>query len=167
MSLTYKYTTQAEMEGLFSTVGVADRLDDNDNGAIAAPETTYLDQIITYATNRLNQYLLQYHTDEDMSTNDWCREKATVIACYLLSRRRGNAAQFEAEYAEILAYLKGYPNYVGQIPFLPLRHEKGPALSNLVIDDRRMNKIRVVRPGIGDDEGMADYDNFIHRFPNG
>lgn len=167
MSLTYKYTTQAEIEGLFSTVGVTERLDDNDNGAIAAGELAYLDQLITYATNRLNSYLLQYHSDADMSDNDWCREKATVIACYLLSRRRGNAAQFETEYNEIMSYLKGYANYVGQIPFLPLRHEKGPALSNLVVDDRRINKIRVVRPGIGDDEGMADYDNFVHRFPNG
>lgn len=136
-TLTYKYTTQAEMERAFSTAAVTARTDD---GVLA----DLLDDCINEATDEINFHCERWYEPSDMVNNLWVRRTATWLACYYLSQRMGNPAQFETHIEEIKLRLEHIYSGHKQIPRLATRDDMTPAMSNLRVDDRfRVEKIRV------------------------
>ena len=155
------YTSRAEMEEIFSRLGIDSRIDDDQSEAVDSPydfsrnviqpnEETYLDAIILSATELFNQYLLSYYDAQLLVDSRWIRSRCTWVACFLLSQRRGNPEQFTEQYNEILATIRQIalgPGINGnpQIPRIPTRFDFRPALSNLVVDDHySQSKIRVI-----------------------
>lgn len=139
-SLTYEYTTRAEMDRIFSASGVSLRIDD-----LSDPDdVTIFTEIIGEATEMVNYYCSLNYEEIDLNDSFMVRRWATWIACYLLSQRRGNPAVFSDKYEEVLAMMEEVSNFTRIIPRLPTREDLTPAMSNLHIDDRfRTHKIRV------------------------
>jgi phage gp36-like protein len=138
------YTDRAETEKVYSTLGINLRLDDDEDDTVDATEETYLDEMIENATDVINQYALHFYTATELAESRWVRSRATWIACYLLSRRRGNSAQFVDEYNAIIAELELVRRGQFFIPRLKTYDDFLPCHSNLKIDRRySREKIRV------------------------
>ncbi len=132
-TLQYVYSSQELMERLYSTVAVLLRLDDNDDGTI---DTGLLQDVIDTATDKINQYLLPLYEAAAAELNLWVRRRATIIACWYLSQRRGNPAQFQSMYEEVIEELKAVNAMKLFIPRLPLSSNLAPGVSNYRVDDR-------------------------------
>lgn len=135
------YTSRSEIESIFTINGVDFRLDDDYNETISATEETYLDAIIIESTDIVNQYLLPLYSATDLAESRWIRRRASYIACYFLSMRRGNPRQFGDRYDEILSELEAIamgPGIPGNpiVPRVPLRKTFTPSYINPEIDDR-------------------------------
>lgn len=104
-TLTYTFTSQSEIERLFSSLGLEYRRDDFAEDA--EQYAAVLNEVIDQATWEVKAILNKIFEDEDFYTNTWIRRRCTIIACYLLSIRRGNDAQFYQEYLDALVDLQG------------------------------------------------------------
>lgn len=136
------YTSQGQIERLFSSIGVELRIDDLTGAELAA----YWVEVTSEATDIINQYCEPYYEATDMVDNLWVRTRATWIGAYLLSQRRGNQVQFYNRYEEIIGELIAVS--LGQllIPRLPTRSDFTPAMSNQFVDDRhRFAKLRTIQ----------------------
>ena len=143
-TLTYRYTSQPEMESIFSVDGIELRFDDDDDDALSPTELDYLDDVIDEATDEVNLYLLDRYNASDLVNNLWVRRQASYIACHRASIRRGNPDQYLRKYEEVIAQLQAVQSEELNIPRLPLAYDSRPGHSNLVVDHRYRNaKIRV------------------------
>lgn len=175
------YTSRSEIESIFSIMGVNTRVDDDHTEAVdtawgikcagaSITEESYLDDIIEEATDYMNQYLLGFYKSTDLANSRWVRRRCSYIACYFLSQRRGNPAQFTTRFEEItaeLGMLARGPGANGNplIPRVPLRSDNRPSHSNISIDDRfPYSKIRVQRPTSSGRQTKidTDYDDLIY-----
>ena len=138
-TLSYTYTTRAEMERIFGESGVSLRSDD-----LGSDQTAMLDEIIGEATEMVNYHCSLIYEEEDLNTSFLSRRWATWIACYLLSQRRGNPSVFSEKYEEVITMLSEVADFTRIIPRLATREDFTPAMSNLHIHHRfRTHKIRV------------------------
>jgi len=99
-SLPYYFTSQTELERLFSTLGIEYRRDDFAN--YSSEYTKVLFEIIAQATYEVKAILNKLYDDVDLSQSIWIRRRATIIGCYLFSIRRGNDSQYFNEYLDAL-----------------------------------------------------------------
>lgn len=136
----YIYTSRDEMERILSQIGVNLRIDDLDvAGSEGALESFYIDATLTIDT-----YVQHYYEPQDLYSSYWVRLRASWLACYYLSQRRGNPALFQLRYNQILEELERVQLGELVIPGLPTRFDLTPAMSNIVIDERfTIDKIRV------------------------
>lgn len=157
--LAYTYTSEAEMQRLFSNKGVDLRVDDLED-----PTNTFTD-IISEATDTINFYAELYYDPEDLNNSILIRRWATWIGVYLLSQRRGNSAQYEARYIEIINILEQISSGDRIIPRLATREDFTPAMSNVHVDDRfRVHKLRV-HPTISTGGASGKAQDLSPRFP--
>lgn len=101
-------------------------------------------EMIDEAEAIIDMHLSFTYSELDMRSSTWVQRKATWIAAYLLSRRRGNPGNFLDEYMEALDYLERVKEGEFQIPGIP-RSEGVPVVGQtLIVDNRfRSNKLRV------------------------
>jgi hypothetical protein len=92
-------TSEREIKRIFSTDGVINHLED------MATYTTHMNEVIGRASEKVLMYLRGIFSMEDMMVNPWVREKASYIACYLISIRTGNPSLYGAMYEEALIEL--------------------------------------------------------------
>jgi len=133
-SLSYTYTSQSEMESIFSAVAVMLRSDDP-NDAESDP-TDILTDVVEEATDICNEYLLPRYEASILNESKWVRRRCSYIACKLLSERRGNAGQFTSRYEEIIRSFERVRKGQMQIPRQATRSNYQPKHSNIVVDDR-------------------------------
>lgn len=132
-------TSAAEMDRLFSAVGVDLRTDDG-------TEATIVEEIIDWASETIASYTLSHYDTAVLATSAWVHRRATILACYYLSMRRGNPPQFVAEYKRILEELELVQNNKLLIPDATVRAADIPTVSSYRVDDRYIStKQRVVR----------------------
>lgn len=93
------FTSQAEMEREFSVAGVSNRTNDFSGGDV----TTLMNEIIVQATYESKAVLNQLFEDVDLAAHPWVRRRSTLIACYLLSIRRGNDSEYYNQYLDAIA----------------------------------------------------------------
>lgn len=136
----YIYTSRREVENVISQVGVNLRLDDLDTSdSEDALEEYYID-----ATLDIDTHAQHYYESSDLATSSWVRRRATYLACYYLSQRRGNPALFQLRYNQIMEQLERVQLGEMLIPGLPTRADMTPAMSNMVVDERFiLSKLRV------------------------
>lgn len=140
-SISYLYTSPAEIERLLGFVGVSAYADDTGEGE---EESGVVQDAIEEATDTINVYLEQWYHPSDMANNKWIRRKATYLAAYILTRRRGNPGMYEEEYQRITSLLEDIRLGRKQVPRLPWRSDFTPAVDNVVVDHRFMvDKVRV------------------------
>lgn len=130
------YTSQAEMESLFGFLGVQLRLDDDDDEIVATPETEYLTDVMVEATDIINQHIGWIYDDVELSESRWVRRRASWIACHLISKRRGNAKQFQEQFDQCMEDFREVELHRRWIPRKKPKYDFAPAMSNLRIDYR-------------------------------
>ena len=158
-SLAYTYTSELEMQRLFSVEGITYRIDDVED------PTLTIEDIIGESTEIINFYVNTFYEELDLSNSYLVRRWATWIACYLLSQRRGNSSQFESKYTEILEFLDAISQGNRIIPRLASREDFTPAMSNLHVDDRfKVHKLRV-HPTISTGGSSGKTQDLSPRFP--
>lgn len=161
------YTSRAEMASIFTTLALDTRVDDDRSETVSASEETLLEECIEEATDIFNAYLLPFYTDTNLALSRWVRRRCSYVACYLLSQRRGNPAQFADRYAAILEEIQRIAKGPGingnpHIPRIPVRQDNRPSLSNLKIDNRyRRSKIRTdTNTAAGSGRPDQDFDHY-------
>lgn len=152
------YTCPTCMERLFSSTGIALRLDD---GLDEPAQDQILDDCILDATDLINQYCLPIYPESELAKSRWVSRRACYLACHFLSQRRGNPAQYQSRHDEIVAELAKVQRTDLHIPRLKVRSEITPSMSNLIVDDRYFQQnIRVSQTSmVGDsyDKQHRDY----------
>lgn len=139
-SLTYTYTTQAEVERLYGKKGVAEITADLGGPNLAAA----WEEVIADATTTIDAYAAQIYSPIDLANSYWVRERAKWIAAFRLSQRRGNNDLFSQRYKEIIEELERVKNFDIMIPGLPTSADLTPAMSNVYVDPRfSIAKLRV------------------------
>ena len=137
---SYLYTSRTEIESIFSTLAVTLRTDD----LSAGDKTTFLNELIYFATETANLYLESFYDHVDLNDSYWVRRFTTYIAAYHAALRRGNPGQFITVYNEALENFAAVKNGMMQVPGLATKADFTPAMSNLVVDNRfRLHKLRV------------------------
>jgi len=120
-------------------------VDDSDDGTVSAAEETLLDDVMLDATDQANEVLLQFYEADVLETSLWVRRRVSVLACHLLSRRRGNASQFEDEAARFQDFLEDLRNHRRFIPRMQTKANFSPAVSNYRVENRYCDKkLRVI-----------------------
>jgi len=131
-------TSREEIERLYSTVGVTLRHEDGDS--------LIIDEIVLWASETVASYTLKHYNTSDLVASPWARRRATILAAYYLSQRRGNPPQFLPEAKRVLEDLELVRSDKIIIPGVPSRAASIPAISTYRIDDRYYhNKNRVVK----------------------
>ena len=138
------YTSQDEIDRLFSTVGVSLRTDDLESIDL----TAYWTELTEEVTETINQYAEMYYAPADLVTSRWVRSRATWLGAHYLSMRRGNPALFLARYEDIITDLENVALGNVIIPSLPTRADMTPTMSNLIVDERFVVKKLRVHPVI-------------------
>lgn len=140
--MTTQLTSKAEIERVFSTIGVDLRvLDAGDTPS----EDAMIDEIINWASETIESYTLKHYDSADLTGSKWTRRRATILACYYLSQRRGNPPQFVAEAKRVMDDLTAVNENKIIIPDAMAAVADVPACSSYRVDDRFVvNKQRVV-----------------------
>ena len=159
-SLTYIYTTKAEMESIFGEDGILLRADDNSTDALETTETNQLTDVREEATDEINFYCLDRYTAANLDNNIWVRRACSTIACHLLSQRRGNPEQYLAPYERLVSRLEKVQQNKLNIPRIAPRDDETPGHSNVVVDDvYTKRKLRVqFETSQGDTDSLQDSD---------
>jgi hypothetical protein len=97
--LSEQLTSEQEIINVFSTDGVANHLENLNNYGV------HMNEVINRASAKVLLYLRGMFDIQAMVSNVWVREKATYIACYLISIRSGNPSLYGAMYEESLIEL--------------------------------------------------------------
>lgn len=148
------YATRADVESIFSTAGVLWRLDDDESLANEADEDTLLEDILREATDIVNQYAMNYYQVAELAESRVVTRWTAYIAAHLLSRRRGNPAQFNDEYDMIIEQLGMVASGQRFIPRLK------PAADFLPeVDNYRWTWASGTRSGLGCQKLTKDEDN--------
>lgn len=143
------YTSRNEVRAILGTVGINSQIDDDQSEVVDSTEESYLTDAMEEATDIVNAFLLTYYRPVYLTQSRIIRRWTSYITCYLITMRRGNAKHFEARYNEIIGAMTlistNGPGNGGApiIPFLPTRDDHRPAHSNLVIDDRYRQPLRI------------------------
>jgi len=140
--LTNVYTSQAEVESIYSVAGFDFTTDDR----TGAPLTQTILEFVEDATDQINQYAGLRYLETDMVNSRWVRSRASWIAAYRFAQRRGNpaAASLADRFEEIMQELRDVRSEDIDIPRLGTSGNFIPSISNYKIDDRfRERKVRV------------------------
>lgn len=162
--LTYTYTSQAEIERLYGKDGVARIIQDLGGTNIASLWV----EVIADATTFIDSYAMQVYDQVYLATSYWVRTRATWIAAFRLSQRKGNNDLFAQRYDEIVEELEKVRAMSLMIPNIPMSADMSPAMSNVEVDPRyNIKKIRVQPEistgGVSDRQDIA-YEPWMNEF---
>lgn len=134
-SLSFYFTSKAELERLFSSLGIEYRRDDFAD--YPSEYTKVLLEIISQATYEVKAILNKLFEDSDLFRSIWVRRRATIIGCYLFSIRRGNDSQYYNEYLDALADLNDLLEGKLYLEELPSGPGTRVGFYNISTDNRR------------------------------
>jgi len=155
----YLYTTREEVTRLISSSGVTNWTDDLESGDV----DDYFDDIINDATGTINQYLEKLHNPVDMASSPWIRRRATYIASYHLTKRRGDPGLYGDDYDRIIAELADASDGMIQVPGLPFSSGMLAVMQNVLVDQRYIRSRSRVVQSISTDTGGRE--PLTYRFP--
>lgn len=137
-SLSYTYTSEAEIKRLMTSAGYTEYVTDDQTAA------DVLADVINQATDEINVYCCRWYAEVDLANNSYVRRLATYIAAYHLTNRRGEEPRYTTEYQDGRTFLEKVMSGLLQLPRCPQRADLTPCHSNYVIDDRfQQQKVRV------------------------
>lgn len=138
-SLDHTYTSEAELERLTGENFADFRLDD-----LSDPnKALIIDDLIDVATLEVDSYLEGLYLTDDLEGSKLVRWHATRIFAHHLSTRRGNSAQYVAEYEATLEALENFKVGASMLPGIGTRDDFTPAMSNQTMDERyALHKLR-------------------------
>ncbi len=160
-------SSRPEVESIFSADGIDLRIDDDDDlvtdgeGGTANDEQFLIDALIEASDEGYMRLQVRYD-DDVLADSLWVRRRASYIACHILSTRKGNPAQYCAQYER---YLKDFDKVAkgGEyfIPRVKPRANFQPTMSNMAITHwHGVAKIRVLTTvSEGPEDGRQFVDN--------
>ena len=128
----YTYTSEAEIDRLLSTAGSDGWLDD----LTPSNRASYYNEIIQDATGTINQYLEKMYNPVDMQSSPWVRRRATYLATYHLTKRRGDPGLYGDDYGRIIEELMEASEGIIQIPGLAYSSGMLAVMQNPLVDQR-------------------------------
>lgn len=139
-ALAYTYTSQEEIQRLYSVQGVKAIISD-----LAGPNVAYMwEELIADATTMIDAYLGAIYNPIDLMNSYWIRQRATWIAAFRLSQRKGQPDLFSQRYEEIMEELVKAQALAILVPNVPTSINMAPSMSNTYVDPRfSIDKIRV------------------------
>lgn len=152
--LSIVYCTEAEVQRYLSTNAVTDFADHDADGSA---DTGVVDDCINQATEEIDFYCREKHSQTQLATSELVSRWCVVMAARFLCQRRGNVVpdSIESEFQRITDADAGFLARVASgkrsIPGISLRDDDRPTWSNLIIDRRyRRSKVRVTRANSAD-----------------
>lgn len=130
--LTYLYTSEDEIRRLLSSDGANEWSDDLSE----AGEDYYFTEVIEDATGTINQYLVRLYSEVDMVNSPWIRRRATYIAAYHYTKRRGNPGLYGDDYLRCIDDLLEVVDGNAVVPGLPFDAGMQAVMQNVTIDQR-------------------------------
>jgi phage gp36-like protein len=160
---SHTYTTQAEMDRLFSQLAREERVDDFGQGA---SNTNVIDDMIEDATSTIDAYVLRFYDADVLVNARWVRRRATVFACHYLSQRRGNPALFTQWIDRIMKELEMIAQGKLIIPDVASRGDGIPSVTNYLMDARfgtKKDRVDLINTTGGTYNGIpaADLDHYL------
>lgn len=146
-NLTNYYCDPGDIQRRLSVDNTILRIEDSGPGSVIAEAGAFEDAIWD-ATETINLYCFQHYDYGALKNSVWVNRRATDIAVYLLSCRRGNSpsSSMERRYQESLQWLEKVHDGLYELPGVPVRFSSAPAWSNVRIDQRYPTyRIRVER----------------------
>lgn len=134
------FTSIEEMRQLFSEVAIEVRTDDfvDDQGDPDPQAIADMEQkAVIRATYRCKSILNRVYNDVDLAQNEWVRERATIIGCYLISIRRGNPAQYADMAMEAMEEMQALVDGELVLIDLPRSQYASVAIQNIHSDNRQ------------------------------
>jgi len=156
--LTYTYTTETEVRRLISSSGADQWLED-----LSSDFSDYIIEVIEDATSTINQYLEKFYDPVDMRNNPWIRRRATYLAAYHLTKRRGDPGLYGDDYQRILAELQEANEGLIQVPGLAFTAGMLAVMQNITVDQRFIYAKSRVRQSISTDTGGRE--NLSYSYP--
>ena len=156
--LAYTYTTEVEIRRLISSTGADQWLDD-----IPIDYPDYFTEVIEDATSTINQYLEKFYDPADMRNNPWVRRRATYIAAYHLTKRRGDPGLYGDDYQRIIGELQEANEGIIQVPGLAYTAGMLAVMQNVTVDQRFIYAKSRVRQSISTD--TSGRENLSYSYP--
>jgi phage gp36-like protein len=130
--MAFGFTTKEMIERLYAQQGLDNILDDVSGPA----EDAVLEQFISDAEQTIIIRLSRFHTSADLLTSQWVQSRATWIAAFYISKRRGNEHYFQNLYDEAIREIEAIATgELSPLTEIPLRADTIPSMSNFIIDD--------------------------------
>lgn len=133
-------TSREEIERLYSQIGVDIR-----TPLAEDPDFLLLEEIMCHATETIASYTLSHYETADLVGSAYIRRRATILAAFYLSERKGNPPQFVAAAKRVMEDLELIRTNKIIIPDARVRAADVPTVHSHRVDDRYLvNKQRVV-----------------------
>lgn len=153
------FTSQEEIDRLISLSGSQQWLDDLD----ALEIDDYYTEVIVDATLTCLQYLGKLYDASALESSMWVRRRATYIAAYHLTNRRGDPALYGGYYQRAILELQEAADGLIQIPDVPYSAGMLAVMQNTIVDQRFVSmKGRVVQHLSTDTSGR---ENLMYAYP--
>ncbi len=143
----YTMTSKEEVTRLLSLRGVQAWSDD----LSVSDAEEFMLECVYDATETVLQYVELMYDAEDLASSYWVRRRATYIAAYNYTKRRGDPGLYGEDYQRAISELELVTEGLLQIPGLARSSGMAAVMQNIVVDQRFLHaKIRV-RPTISTD----------------
>lgn len=157
---TYQFTSAEEIIRLISLDGSNQWTDD----LTKEDYDDYFSEVISDATMTCLQYAGKLHDAQDLYQSYWIRRRATYIAAYSFTKRRGDPGLYGEDYNRSIFELQEVAAGTIQIPDVPFSSGMMAVMQNIVIDQRYLyNKTRV-RPGISTDTSGREFQTYPYPY---
>lgn len=133
------FTSEAEILRMLGDDGYDAYLTD----LSASDRSAFLDDVINYATSLIATSTQEYYYDGNISSDQMVRTNATIIACHLISERRGNASLWEGRMERIMEWLAGIKIGSIHLPGQEVMAPDVPVIRNYGVNFNSHNRILV------------------------
>lgn len=148
-ALAYTYCTEEDLQALMGIDGTTARVDDDGDNSQSVAEAGYLSKAVSWATDKVNFYLLARYPAERLAASWLVNEWAVICAAHWLSQRRGNPppGSIKGLFEQAVEEMTSVHSGLFEVPGVGTREVLWPAWSNVRIDQLyALRKIRVERP---------------------
>jgi hypothetical protein len=133
------FTSTAEIIRLIGK----DAYEDLMEGLLTSQRTTFMEEVVAYATGVITSYTQEYYLDDSIANVPEIRMRARVIAANFLSQRRGNAPLYETELERIYEYLNDIKDYRRHISGQAVIEPDIPAVRNHVVNQNTRDRMQL------------------------
>lgn len=150
---TYQFTSAEEIVRLLSLDGSNQWSDDLTN----EDYQDFLTEVISDATLTCMQYLGKLYDAVSLYQSYWVRRRATYIAAYHFTKRRGDPGLYGEDYQRSILELEQAADGLIQVPDMAYSSGMLAVMQNVVVDMRYLQNKTRVRQSISTDISGREY----------
>jgi hypothetical protein len=150
---SYTFTSQEEITRLLSLDGSNQWIDD----LTLSDTNDFLVEVIADATLTCMQYLGKLYDPANLQSSYWVRRRATYIAAYHFTKRRGDPGLYGEDYQRSILELEQASDGLIQVPDMAYSAGMLAVMQNVVIDMRYLQNKTRVRESASTDTSGREY----------